>query len=276
MTLEQFNQLRTPMVFGLMVLLLVWESAAPFFLQFRSRHERVLHGARNVAIGFANALLTALVFSGLWMLAANWASAHGFGLLRLVQLPMWLHAIAAVLLMDLWSYWWHRVCHRVPMLWDFHRVHHSDAAMDVTTASRFHVGEMVASSLLRLVVIPLLGIEFWHLVVYELLMFSVVQFQHANISVGPAFDRALRLVIVTPFMHKVHHSDWQPETDSNYASLFSIWDRLFGSFRLREAPATIRLGLREFDATEHQTIRGLMRTPFAKLPPKDAGVRKGR
>ncbi len=270
MTLEQFNQVRTPTVFGLMVLLLVWESAAPFFLQFRSRRERVLHGARNVAIGFANALVTALVFSGLWLLVANWASARGFGLLRLVELPAWLHAIAAVLLMDLWTYWWHRVCHRVPMLWNFHRVHHSDPAMDVTTASRFHVGEMVASSLLRLAVIPLLGIEFWQLVVYELLMFSVVQFQHANISVGPVLDRLLRLVIVTPFMHKVHHSDWQPETDSNYASLFSVWDRVFGSFRLRETPASIRMGLREFDAEQHQSLSGLLRTPFAKAPPTDA------
>lgn len=276
MTIEQFNQLRTPTVFGLMVLLLVWESAAPFFLQFRSRRERVLHGARNVAIGFANALITAVVFSWFWMAAAASASDHNFGLLRLVKLPAWLHAVCAVLLMDLWTYWWHRVCHRVPMLWNFHRVHHSDATMDVTTASRFHVGEMVASSLLRLLVIPLLGIEFWHLVVYELLMFSVVQFQHANISVGPALDRALRLVIVTPFMHKVHHSDWQPETDSNYASLFSIWDRLFGSFRLREAPATIKLGLREFDTAEYQTIRGLMRTPYIKVHTKKAHGRKRR
>ncbi len=270
MTLEQFNQIRTPTVFGLMVLLLAWESVAPFFLQLRSPRERVAHGVRNIAIGFANALLTALVFSGLWLVVANWASARGFGLLRLVELPTWLHAVAAVLLLDLWTYWWHRVCHHVPMLWNFHRVHHSDPAMDVTTASRFHVGEMVASSLLRLAAIPLLGIEFWHLVVYELLMFSVVQFQHANISVGTRLDRCLRLVIVTPFMHKVHHSDWQPETDSNYASLFSIWDRVFGSFRLRETPAAIRMGLREFDAEQHQSLAGLMRTPFAKVPTSDA------
>ena len=268
MTLEQFNHLRTPTAFAVMAVLLLWEGAAPFFLQFRSKGGRLSHGTKNVFLGIMNAVVTALVFTGLWLTVADWAAAHHFGLLRLTELPPWLHATGAVLLLDLWTYWWHRVCHRVPMLWNFHRVHHSDASMDVTTANRFHLGEMLASSVLRLAVIPLAGMEFWHLALYELLMFSVVQFQHANISVGPAFDRALRLVIVTPFMHKVHHSDRQPETDSNYASLFSIWDRIFGSFRLREDPSAIRLGLREFDAVEHQTVAGLLRTPFAKVPPE--------
>ncbi len=270
MTLEQFNQVRTPTAFTLMFMLLVWESAVPFFRLFNSNEERLKHGAKNFLMGLLNAAFTALVFTGLWLSVADWGAAHRFGLLRLTELPPWLHATGAVLLLDLWTYWWHRTCHRIPMLWNFHRVHHSDAAMDVTTANRFHLGEMLASSVLRLAVIPLAGIEFWHLALYELLMFSVVQFQHANISVGTLIDQCLRVVIVTPFMHKVHHSDWQPETDSNYASLFSIWDRIFKSFRLRETPGAIRMGLREFDAEQHQSLAGLMRTPFAKIPPADA------
>jgi sterol desaturase/sphingolipid hydroxylase (fatty acid hydroxylase superfamily) len=135
--------------------------------------------------------------------------------------------------------------------------------MDVTTANRFHLGEIIASSVLRIPVIALLGIRLPELALYETAMFAVVQFQHANISVGPRADALLRLFIVTPFIHKVHHSRWQPETDSNFASLFSIWDRVFRTQRLREDPGTIQFGLDEFDAPAHHTLGGMMKTPFA-------------
>jgi sterol desaturase/sphingolipid hydroxylase (fatty acid hydroxylase superfamily) len=247
---------------GWLVVLLLWETAAPFFPLFAGWRERGRHALRNLAVGLLNALMIAVLFALAWRAAAGWAEARHFGLLNLAALPVWLHALGAVLLLDVWTYWWHRVCHRVPLLWRFHRVHHGDAQMDVTTANRFHLGEIAASSLLRIGLLPLLGVRFGELVLYETLLQAVVQWQHANIGLPPMLERALRLVLVTPGLHKVHHSREQPETDANYASLLSVWDRVFGSLRWRERPEEIRLGLDGHDDAERQKLGGLFREPF--------------
>ena len=118
--------------------------------------------------------------------------------------------------------------------------------------------------------ILLLGLELWQIVIYEAAMFTVVQFHHANISVG-RLDRALNWFIVTPNMHRVHHSHWQPETDSNYASLLSFWDRVFGSYRRRENQNTIQLGLDEFQQPDQHTLTGLLATPLKNRPDSTPG-----
>lgn len=264
--LEQTQSL--VMVVGLMILLLL-ESARPFFDFFRGApRERGRHALRNLLVGGLNAGLIVLVFVGLWLTAAVWAEQYRFGLLNqlhlAVALPMWAHAVGALLLLDAWTYLWHRLNHLIPFLWRFHRVHHADTQMDVTTASRFHLGEIFFSSLLRIPLILLLGLHFWELLIYETVMFAVVQVHHANLVLPEPLDRALRVIIVTPAMHKVHHSRFKPETDSNYSSLFSFWDRIGRSFRLRKDLSTLHFGLDEFDAEEHQTVLGMLRTPFSK------------
>jgi sterol desaturase/sphingolipid hydroxylase (fatty acid hydroxylase superfamily) len=244
----------------------MWESSAPFGFYFvRNSGERLRHGLKNLVLGILNALLTGLVFVALWWTAAEWAQAHNFGLLNCLPLPEWAHVVGAFLLFDAWMYFWHRLNHRVPFLWRFHRTHHSDPRMDVTTANRFHLGEIFLSSILRIPVIALLGLELWELALYETAMFTVVQLHHANIALPAWLDRGLRVLIVTPFMHKVHHSRWQPETDSNYSSLFSFWDRFFGTFRLRVNPSTLQFGLEEFDRPEHHTLVGLFTTPMKQM-----------
>ena len=253
-----------------LVLLLLLETAHPFFELFRARRERGRHLARNLVLGAVNGALVAVVFAGLWVATATWAEVRGVGLLPALGLTGVAHAVAAVLLLDAWTYAWHRLNHRVPVLWRFHRVHHSDAQMDVTTASRFHTGEIVLSSLLRVPLIALVGVHAWELVFYETLMFAVVQFHHANVALPPRVEAALRWVIVTPGMHKVHHSRWQPETDSNYSAFLSVWDRLFQSFRTRERLAEIRLGLDDFDDEGHQSVVGMLRTPLEPVGPPDA------
>jgi sterol desaturase/sphingolipid hydroxylase (fatty acid hydroxylase superfamily) len=140
-------------------------------------------------------------------------------------------------------------------------MHHSDASMDVTTATRFHLGEHVFASILRLGLIPLLGIGLWYIVIYDMMVVAVTQFHHANISIG-RWDRWLRVFIVTPDMHKVHHSRWKPETDSNYSVVLSLWDRVARSFRMRNDPTELDFGLDEFDDDQWQTFRGLLKTPF--------------
>jgi hypothetical protein len=176
-----------------------------------------------------------------------------------VKLPV------GVLLLDAWMYAWHRANHALPFLWRFHRMHHSDPTVDVTTALRFHCGEIVLSSLLRLAVVPLLGLELWQVILYETMLLPVIAFHHSNVALPERWDRLLRLVIVSPNMHRVHHSDWQPETDSNFASIFSWWDRLGRSFRLRPDVRTLHYGLREFDGDRWQSLWGLLRTPLARL-----------
>jgi len=226
---------------SVLLLMLAWESVHPFFAFFRGDlKSRGRHGLRNLFVGAVNALLVSGVFAGLWLTAAVFAESQRFGVMHWLEdglnLPVWAHAAGAIVLLDAWTYLWHRMNHEIPFFWRFHKVHHSDHTMDVTTASRFHVGEILFSSLFRIPLIMLFGVYFWELVLYEVLMFAVVQFHHANIGLSERIDRLLRVVIVTPNMHRVHHSRWQPETDSNYSSLLSVWDpwhELSGSTKSR-------------------------------------------
>lgn len=244
------------------LLFLAWETFRPYLPFFQGAPgRRAKHLAGNLGIALMNVLLIALCFLPLWRMATA-----QFGLLNQFPLPAWLHASLAVLLLDCWTYGWHRANHEFPFLWRFHRMHHSDPWMDVTSARRFHPGEILLSSLLRLPLIFLLGIHLRELLLYGWIMGFVVDFHHANIALPERIDRWLRVLIATPAMHKVHHSRSQVETDSNYTSLLSAWDRLFGSFRLRPDLATIRIGLDGWSDSRHQTISGLLTTPFQNKP----------
>ncbi len=230
---------------GTLVALLAWETAQPFFPLFRKTGERLRHGVLNLGLGALNIAVVSLVFAGLWLAVTEWSAAHRFGLLNAFDFAPWQRAALAVLLLDTWTYAWHRLNHRVPFFWRFHRWHHADRAMDVTTASRFHTGEIVLSSVLRLPVLLVIGCGIGELAVYELLLFAVVQFHHANLALPEPLDRALRLLIVTPSLHKVHHSVVRAECDSNYSSLFSWWDRVFRTFRIVRDPHRIVFGVDE-------------------------------
>ncbi|MDP3073198.1 MAG: sterol desaturase family protein [Opitutaceae bacterium] len=232
---------------AVLVALLAWETAQPYFPLFGRTRERARHGVLNLALGALNAAVVALVFAGLWLAVTQWAAVHRFGLLNLLasDLAPWMRAALAVLLLDAWTYGWHWLNHRVPFFWRFHRWHHADRAMDVTTASRFHTGEIVLSSILRVPVLLLIGCGIGELALYELMLFAVVQFHHANLALPERLDRVLRLVIVTPALHKVHHSIVRAESDSNYSSLFSWWDRVFRTLRLVRDPRRIVFGVEE-------------------------------
>ncbi|MEO6245971.1 MAG: sterol desaturase family protein [Opitutaceae bacterium] len=228
---------------GGLAALLAWETAQPFFAQFARPRDRARHGALNLALGVLNILVIALVFAGVWLATTRWAAEQRFGLLNWLEAPEWLRWPLALLLLDTWMYFWHRLNHAAPFLWRFHRWHHADRAMDVTTASRFHTGEIVLSSVLRVPLLALIGCRIEELALYELMLAAVVQFHHANIALPEPLDRALRWVIVTPHLHKVHHSVVRAESDSNYSSLFSWWDRLFRTLRLVRDPRKIVFGV---------------------------------
>jgi sterol desaturase/sphingolipid hydroxylase (fatty acid hydroxylase superfamily) len=242
----------------LLALFWCWETWRPFFGQPQGRWR---HAGYNLAIALFNTVILGLAFGVITATVAGWTEANRYGLLPTLGLAGPARFALALVLLDGWMYVWHRANHTIPFLWRFHRMHHSDRHMDVTTATRFHLGEHIGAAVLRLGLIPLLGFELWNLVVYDTLVIAVTQFHHADISLG-RWDRWLRLLIVTPDMHKVHHSDWRPETDSNYSTVLSTWDRLAGTFRRRADPKTLVFGLREFTDPGWQSWWGMMKTPF--------------
>ena len=250
----------------LLTLFWCWETWRPFFGQ---RDGRLAHGLHNLAVALFNTIVLGLAFGSITVAVADWAAQSAFGLLHLADFTAPMRFALALILLDGWMYLWHRANHAIPVLWRFHRMHHSDRHVDVTSATRFHLGEHLGSAVLRLGVIALLGVEVWQLLVYDTLVIAITQFHHADISLG-RWDRRLRWLIVTPTMHKVHHSDWQPETDSNYSTVLSVWDRLAGTFRMRAHPGTITFGLAEFAAPKWQTWWGMWQTPFVGSRPDAA------
>ena len=257
--LEHITRIRPLAFLGLLVCLLAYEAVAPAWQNYQqSRGGRIWHGLRNLLLGAVNSVLVATLFVGLWMAAIEASAGAGIGLLRLFELPETLRAIIAIVVLDFWTYLWHRMNHSVPFFWRFHRVHHSDTQMDVTTATRFHAGEIVMSSLLRIPVLCMLGPEVWHLALYELMMFSVVQFHHANIRIPAVIDRALRILIVTPAMHRVHHSRQFDHQRSNYTSFLSVWDRIFGTYVIVPAVETLHLGV---DGIGDERLLGIITAP---------------
>ncbi len=260
-------------IIGFLVLVILWslESLAPMFrASIKNLRRRLSHAAANLGISLLNtALAMGLAFSLVFMM--HFSSQSSLGLLYRVELPVWLHWGLALLLFDLWQYWWHRMNHAVSFLWRFHSVHHADAEMDVTSGFRFHSVEIFLSILARLLVIPMIGMTIPQLVLYEALALPVILFHHSNVRIPYQVDSALRWLIVTPWMHWVHHSRWQPETDSNYSSFLSIWDHLFGSFRLRKEPEEISMGLDGWEEGDWFSLTGMLAAPFRKRSGRQRG-----
>lgn len=247
----------------LLGLLWSWESWAAFKpFTGKSRYRHALH---NLSLAVLNSLLLGLLFGTLVEVTSRWTLAHQWGLLNQLPLsPLWL-TVCAILLLDAWMFCWHWMNHQIPFLWRFHRMHHSDPHMDVSTATRFHWGELGISTLLRLLLIPLLGLQAWQLVLYGILVFLSTQLHHANVSLGRA-DRFYRWLFVSPDMHKIHHSRLPQETNSNYSTIFSLWDRLAQTYRMRLDLKTIDFGLPHFDQPQWQTLLGMWKTPFVRPP----------
>lgn len=255
----------TDLIIGLIALtiLLVLEATMPFYL---GREQRLRHGLRNGTLAALNGALGALL-APLLLGAIAFAEQHGIGLLHWISLDGLLGAVLAlalaVLLFDLWMYAWHRANHEIPVLWRFHQVHHTDPAMDATTALRFHPGELLISSLLNPLVVLALGMGLTQLIVYKSVMLVIILFHHSNVRVPSTLDARLRPLIVPPSMHRVHHSMIPRETNSNYGTVFSFWDRLFGSFRLRSDLQQIVFGTGHHDEPAWQTLVCLLRLPLA-------------
>lgn len=224
--------------------------------------------ATNLLLIALDTVLLRLAFPVLAVGLAQQLEANGFGLLPALGLPFWLDCVLAVLLLDLAIYWQHRLMHVVPLLWRLHRLHHSDTGFDVTTGLRFHPFEMALSMVYKLAVVAALGAPALAVLVFELLLSIGALFTHSDFALPPALDRRLRWLLVTPSMHRIHHSTWRPETDSNYGFHLSVWDRLFGSYRSqpRAPEEAMPIGLEYFRSHREQSLPSLLLQPFRAQP----------
>ena len=252
------DQARLGVLIVLCGLLWALESIIPLY---RFRTSRVRHARPNVALTLMLVItnLSLSFFSGY---LAGFSVRNGIGLFAFLNLPSWVQIIFGVPALDLLAYSAHVLLHKSWLGWQFHRVHHSENAVDVTTAFRQHPGETVWRILWQLVAIVVFGIPLWVVVVYLILSGLNAELEHANVRLNFRVDRVLRLLVVTPNMHKVHHSRDQRETDSNYSNIFSIWDKLFGTYTSSIDFGRLNYGLDGFDVKDRQTLSGLLKMPF--------------
>ena len=196
--------------------------------------------------------------------ASRWSTDRPFGLVHLLTLPAWLELAASFLLMDLAFYYWHLANHRAPFLWRFHNVHHTDPQLDVSTAFRFHFGEIALSSAFSAVQISLIGISPWAFVIYQLAFQSEVLFHHSNVRLPIRFERLLSKVLVTPRMHGIHHSQVRRENNSNFGTVFPWWDRLHRTLGLNIPQSEIVIGIPGYSLPEDNTVPNALLMPFQK------------
>ena len=184
----------------------------------------------NIAIVLLDSVIVRLIFPAAAVGVALWAAANGYGLFNAIDAPLWLAIIAAFLALDFAVWLSHVASHKIPMFWRIHRMHHSDRDFDVTTAIRFHPIEIVLSMVWKVAWVIVLGAPAVAVIIFEIFLNGTAMFNHSNWKLPLDLDRILRLVVVTPDMHRVHHSSINRETDSNYGFNLPWWDRLFGTY----------------------------------------------
>lgn len=241
-------------ILGSILIFGILENLFPFFTYKQGLVNRM--GA-NFGLGVLNAIATSL--TTIWLSKWLQQQTSWLGLFHEIQ-PIWLVGILSILILDLYMYFWHRLMHAWPLAWRFHAVHHTEQSMNVSTAYRFHAIEVIVSYLSKVFLIWVLGIPIQALLIYELAFVSVIVFHHSNWAFSYGCDRFLSYFIVTPNYHRIHHSHIVQETNSNYASLLTIWDRIFQSFRHRDDPENIQLGLT--DKPKELNLINLLSLPF--------------
>jgi sterol desaturase/sphingolipid hydroxylase (fatty acid hydroxylase superfamily) len=246
---------------ALFALLFALERAFPLRKGTRSLLGRLMV---NVAVS----AFTFLAAAPLVQPAAQWAlhrsTDRPLGLVHLVTLPAWLELALSFLLMDLAFYYWHLANHRAPFLWRFHNVHHTDPELDVSTAFRFHFGEIALSSGFNIIQISLIGISPWGFAIYQLAFQAEVLFHHSNLRLPIRFERFLNKLVVTPRMHGIHHSQVHRENNSNFGTVFPWWDRLHRTLGLNIPQSEITIGIPGYSLPEDNTVPNALLMPFRK------------
>ncbi len=256
------NNLLAPILaVTLLVLLFTIERLYPLRKDMRSLLGRLTVNIAISALAFVAAV--ALVQPAVqW--ALRWSADKPFGLIHLVVLPVWAEFALSFLLMDLAFYYWHVANHRVPFLWRFHNVHHIDPDLDVSTAFRFHFGEIAFSAAFSVVQVSLIGISPWAFAAYNLVFQTEVLFHHSNWRLPIGFERLLSLIVVTPRMHGIHHSQVERENKSNFGTVFTWWDRLHRTLGLNIPQDAIVVGIPAYSRAGDNTTANALLMPFRK------------
>ena len=243
------------------------ENAFPLF---NFTYKKWQHAGINIFMTFTTIVVN-FCLAFILLKTADWTIANNFGILQwLPEMSLWIYAFIGLLLLDLiGAYLVHLVEHKTKVLWRFHLIHHTDTWIDTTTANRHHPGESVIRFTFTALGVLIIGSPMWLVFLYQTLSVVATQFNHANISLPKKVDTILSYFIVSPDMHKVHHHHVLPYTDSNYGNIFSIWDRLFGTFMTLPKEEII-YGIDTYpDPEDHNELKSLLKIPFQKPPLKE-------
>ncbi len=247
--------------FGVLALIALWEVLAPRRALTMSK---AIRWASNLGIVVLNTVVLRLVFPIVAVAFAALAAQNGWGLLNIIDVHPVLAVIIAVVVLDFFIWLQHVMVHSIPMLWRLHRMHHADLDFDVTTGARFHPLEIILSMGIKFAVILLLGPPVVAVLIFEVILNALAMFNHGNIRLPLGLDRALRCVIVTPDMHRVHHSVLDHETNSNFGFNLSIWDRLFGTYKAQPdlGHEGMNIGISSFRDPRDNTLPQMLIQPF--------------
>lgn len=254
--------IRVGCFFGILVIMAIWEVIAP---RRALTVSKTIRWANNLGLLFLNSLVLRLIFPAAAVGVAVFAAEHGWGLLNYYQLPFLFAVLLSVIAMDFIIYLQHVLVHAVPSLWRLHRVHHADLDFDLTTGARFHTIEIILSMLIKFATIVVLGPPIIAVVIFEVILNGMAMFNHANVRLPLGLDRVLRLFVVTPDMHRVHHSTEDNETNSNFGFNLSIWDRIFGTYiaQPRDGHVNMVIGIHKYrDPKQVAWLPGMLLLPF--------------
>jgi sterol desaturase/sphingolipid hydroxylase (fatty acid hydroxylase superfamily) len=246
---------------GTLIAVGLWETLAP---KRKPSVSKIWRWTNNFAVTFFNTFLLRLAFPILAVGTAAFAAEKGWGILNMIELPLILSITIAVIAQDFVIYWQHVVFHRVPILWRLHKMHHADVDYDVSTGARFHPIEIVLSMLLKLGVVVILGPPVVSVIIFEILLSSVAMFNHANAGLPKGIDRFLRLLVVTPDMHRVHHSIIRREHNHNFGFNLPWWDYMFRTYTAQpiEGHDNMTIGLTEYQKNRKQNAFWMLALPF--------------
>jgi sterol desaturase/sphingolipid hydroxylase (fatty acid hydroxylase superfamily) len=263
-------QFRLGFFFGVLVVMALWEAVAPRRVLSCNKP---LRWCSNLGLVALNSVLVRLVFVLGAVGIALEAQSQGWGLFNVLAVPSWLAVVLSVLALDLAIYGQHVLFHAVPLLWRLHLVHHADRDIDVTTGLRFHTLEILLSMGIKAAAIVLLGAPPLGVLIFEVLLNATSMFNHSNVAMPLWLDRVLRMVVVTPDMHRVHHSTIRRETNSNYGFNLPWWDYLFGTYRPQPARGhdKMHIGLSQYQDERPLWLHWILLLPF--LGPGEGGAK---
>ena len=261
MTQTDASLIRGSLFLGGLLFFLLLELVAPYRESSVSKPKRWIH---NLALALFNTLVLQLVFAGTVVTTAAYVTTHQLGVLNLVAFPAWVKLLITIAFMDFVLYIWHLLNHVVPFFWRFHRVHHSDLNMDVSTATRFHIGELAISAAIKISLVFFLGAGMAGVVIFESALVLCAQFEHSSLKVPEWFEKIFWVLFVPPSMHRIHHSVVIRERNTNYGTILSTWDRWLGTLLRGVDQDRIRIGVGAYQKPDQLTFPHLLAMPSTR------------